>query len=81
MYQNPLAGKSLESQRKNTNIATVTQVTVKTKVIKDQGGSTKRNQKKHKKHQDSNESDSDSGKEERGRYTNSKYYVSYKEMM
>lgn len=48
MYQNPLAGKSLESQRKSTNIATVTQVTVKTKVITDQGGSTKRNQKSTK---------------------------------
>lgn len=48
MYQNPLAGKSLESQRKNTNITTVTQVTVKTKVITDQGGSTKRNQKSTK---------------------------------
>lgn len=48
IYQNPLTGKSIESQRKSTSIATVTQVTVKTKVITDQGGSTKRNQKSTK---------------------------------
>lgn len=48
IYQNPLTRKSIESQRKSTSIATVTQVTVKTKVITDQGGSTKRNQKSTK---------------------------------
>uniref|UniRef100_K1QUX0 Protein SREK1IP1 n=1 Tax=Magallana gigas TaxID=29159 RepID=K1QUX0_MAGGI len=41
----------------------------------------KKKSKKHKKHQDSSKSDSDSGKGGRGKYSSSKYYVSYKEMM